>query len=63
MFVESAAINSLEIDKIVSLVAKHCRSELGVNAAHARLRNGAAAINKRVLACRAQTDLKAKSLI
>ena len=35
MFVESAAINSLEIDKIVSLVAKHCRSELGVNAAHA----------------------------
>ena len=35
MFVEAAAVKSLEIDKIISLVASNCRSELGVNAAHA----------------------------
>lgn len=31
MYVEDSALVSLEIDKIVSIISKHCRSELGVN--------------------------------
>lgn len=34
MRIEEAAYKSLEIDKIISVIAKHCRSELGVIKAH-----------------------------
>ena len=33
MYVETSALKSLEIEKIVSLISKHCRSELGLHVA------------------------------